>query len=383
MSRRLWAALLTPPGRSAVATIAVEGPGAAEIVEALFVSASGRKLSGLAVGAIAFGCWQDQRGEEIVICRTQRGVEIHCHGGAAASTAILNSLRPQVDIETTPTQWLEAEHQGELERAAVIALASSCTQTTAARLLAQLHGSLRRELQSIAEDIDFDRPAIARDRLDDLLDNARFGRHLTKPWQVVLSGPPNVGKSSLVNRILGYDRAIVFDQPGTTRDVVTSSSPLDGWPVTWSDTAGIRESSDHLEQQGVARARTAQNRADCLLHVVDVDHWRRAKSEKQTESATSALSTDSDRTIHVINKLDLAADLTLPEGFVGVSAATGQGVKELMDLVGKRLIGKAPAELQAALLFTSEQVEMAESARDALENEDATAALQSVLAMLK
>ena len=69
-----------------------------------------------------------------------------------------------------------------------------------------------------------------------------FGLHLTRPWNVVLAGRPNVGKSSLINALLGYTRSIVFDQPGTTRDVVTAATAIDGWPIELSDTAGLRES---------------------------------------------------------------------------------------------------------------------------------------------
>ncbi len=374
MSRRPWAAVLTPAGRSAVATIAVEGPCAVEQVEPLFVSASGRRLSRLDVGAIAFGCWGKPRGEEIVVCRTTRGVEIHCHGGAASSSAILESLSPQVDIATTPTPWLEAEYPGRIEQTAVLALASSSTLPTAARLLSQLHGALRRELDLVVSDLRSENARRAQDRLKSLLEEAPFGQHLTEPWQVVLSGPPNAGKSSLINRILGYERAVVFDQPGTTRDVVSSISPLDGWPVLWCDTAGIREAKDDLEQQGVERALDVGRRADCMLRVLDVEQWRRQAAPDSGESADA---------IQVINKIDLARDVRLPQGSVGVSAATGQGVSELLELVSRKLTGRAPSDFDRPLLFTKEQVESVETAYTALETLDRQVALETLLEMLR
>ena len=83
------------------------------------------------------------------------------------------------------------------------------------------------------------------------------GRHLLTPFDVVLAGPANVGKSSLINALVGYNRAIVYDAPGTTRDVITAETAIDGWPVTLSDTAGLRDSDDPLEMAGVQTAQCA------------------------------------------------------------------------------------------------------------------------------
>jgi tRNA modification GTPase len=86
---------------------------------------------------------------------------------------------------------------------------------------------------------------------------------------VVIAGPPNVGKSSLINALLGYQRAIVFDQPGTTRDVLTATTAIDGWPVELADTAGIREGDDAIETEGVARALAEIRAADLVVEVWD------------------------------------------------------------------------------------------------------------------
>ncbi len=107
-----------------------------------------------------------------------------------------------------------------------------------------------------------------------MLARAPLGLHLTKPWQIVIAGPPNVGKSSLLNAFVGYQRAIVFDQPGTTRDVVTAATAIDGWPVQVSDTAGLRSSADPLETAGADSAAQQARAADCLLLVFDASqHW--------------------------------------------------------------------------------------------------------------
>ena len=96
-----------------------------------------------------------------------------------------------------------------------------------------------------------------------------LGLHLTTPWRVVLAGAPNVGKSSLMNAIAGYQRAIVSPTPGTTRDVVTVTTAIDGWPVQLADTAGLRETQDELESAGVALADAAIGEADLVIVVSD------------------------------------------------------------------------------------------------------------------
>ena len=96
---------------------------------------------------------------------------------------------------------------------------------------------------------------------------------------MVIAGPPNVGKSSLINALLGFQRAIVFDLPGTTRDVVTAVTALDGWPVELSDTAGLRSSDDPLELAGIEQAHRQAAAADCLLLVFDASQpWSARES---------------------------------------------------------------------------------------------------------
>src|SRR5262249_42285045 len=109
----------------------------------------------------------------------------------------------------------------------------------------------------------------AEELIGQLLNRAPLGAHLTQPWRVVIAGPPNVGKSSLINAILGYERAIVFDQPGTTRDVVTAATALDGWPVELADTAGLPAGVDPLDRAGIERETAQADEADCLLLVFD------------------------------------------------------------------------------------------------------------------
>src|SRR5207244_10480135 len=130
-------------------------------------------------------------------------------------------------------------------------------------------GALRDELAAIDHALAQGDVPAATKTIEQLLAQADIGLHLTKPWKVVIAGPPNAGKSSLMNAILGYERAIVWREPGTTRDVLTATTAIDGWPVELIDTAGLREASDPLEAEGVARAENAVSAADLLIFVAD------------------------------------------------------------------------------------------------------------------
>ena len=96
-----------------------------------------------------------------------------------------------------------------------------------------------------------------------------MGRHLIEPWKVAIAGKPNAGKSTLMNSLAGFDRSVVSPVPGTTRDAVGVSLAFDGWPVSLIDTAGLRESADILEEEGVRRAKEALATSDLCLWIVD------------------------------------------------------------------------------------------------------------------
>jgi tRNA modification GTPase len=225
-------------------------------------------------------------------------------------------------------------------------------------LLDQLQGALRRELAEIAH-IAAVNAEEARNRLQALLDRSRLGLHLTTAWRIVLAGRPNVGKSSLINALLGYTRAIVFEQPGTTRDVVTATGAIDGWPVEFSDTAGLRDASDALEAAGIERARDRMAAADLLLLVFD-------RSQPWT-GEDAALLARWPQAIVVYNKSDLPAaeGSDCPRGIV-VSALTRQGMDELLDGIARQLVPAPPAP-GSAVPFTQRQVQLLRDACRLLE----------------
>ena len=160
---------------------------------------------------------------------------------------------------------------------------------------------------------------------------APLGRRLTTPWRVAVAGPPNVGKSSLVNALAGYQRSIVAPTPGTTRDVATTRLAIDGWPVELADTAGVRDATDMLEMQGVRMAREATAAADLCLWVLDASAqpvWPELQGAVQL----------------VVNKIDLPAAWAPDEaaGAVRVSARTGRGMADLCAALSRRLVPDPP-----------------------------------------
>ena len=142
---------------------------------------------------------------------------------------------------------------------------------------------------------------------------------------VVLAGPPNVGKSSLLNRLAGEERAIVTPIAGTTRDALRETIHIEGIAIVLIDTAGLRESTDELEQLGMARTRSELERSDVVLAVHDATS--RAARLDPIPSGNARLD--------VYNKVDLTPNFTPPPGALGVSAKTGQGIAELRDAMVK------------------------------------------------
>jgi tRNA modification GTPase len=371
-----FAVLLTPPGRGAVASLLLEGPGCCEALARCFTPVSGRAAASLPVDRIVLGRWTapPAAGEEVVVARRggQR-IEIHCHGGDAVSRAMLASLiergcRTRCWTEVLPLVDLHhvgAPRNDSIAVEARLALAKASTETAAAVLLDQWRGALRREVESLrcllagaATDAELQ---TAHSRLAALRESGRLGLHLTEPFRVVLAGRPNVGKSSLVNALLGYSRALVYDMPGTTRDVVTAHTAIDGWPVELSDTAGLRCGAAALESLGIERAREQIAAADLTVLVLDA-------SEPPADDDRRLLTAIANPLV-VFNKCDLAAvpDDARPQG-LAVSALTGAGVERLLEDIARRLVPNVPAAGDP-VPFTMRQLDLLQAAHDALHHD--------------
>jgi tRNA modification GTPase len=393
------ASLLTPQGRGAIAVIAADGAAALAAVDAHFRAANRRRLEDQSINAIVFGHWVDapsqvaehSHGEEVVVCRSGPAqVEVHCHGGVAAAERILAALSA---AGCCVDGWREWSHQGaicQLAAEAEIALASAPTLRTAAILLDQRGGALRREIEAIRSDL-VNAPASSeaiRERLAKLLDGSVYGLRLTHPWEVAIAGRPNVGKSSLINALVGYERAIVFDQPGTTRDVLAAETAIDGWPVRLTDSAGLRTTDDELEAAGVDLALRHLVRADLVLWVLDATDLSRDEMADAAGLARRLLQEEvgadlATAPLAVVNKIDLVSALPIPPltDAVVVSALTGQGLYQLLAAISHRLVPDAPQEGQATL-FTERQVSWAQLAQQLLNAGDVQAAVDAVAKFL-
>ena len=360
--------LLTPPGRGAVATLLVEGPGAVEAVEAVFRAAGGQPLASLPQDRLVFGHIGGPSGEEVVLRRrSPQSVELHCHGGLAAAAMVEKALSERGCRPVAWQDWAAQAIDDPIQSAALVALAEARTARTAAILLDQYHGALRQAIQGIRHSLETGDLQGARQDIDRLLRRASLGQHLTRPWQVVLTGPPNVGKSSLVNALLGYPRAIVDPLAGTTRDVVTATTALDGWPVEFSDTAGVRASEIPLEQAGMLLAEEQAAKADLVVVVLDTSRGRSAEQEGLVRGRPDALV--------VYNKRDLVADAD-PRAYPGLltSAHSGEGILELAGAISRRLVPD-PTNPGEAVPCTLPQIERIDKASATLSGGDSAGAL--------
>src|SRR6185295_10091722 len=189
-----------------------------------------------------------------------------------------------------------------------------------------------------------------------------------EPWRVVLAGRPNVGKSSLINALVGYNRSIVYDMPGTTRDVVTAITAIDGWPVELSDTAGLRAGSDSLEQAGVQLAREQLTRADLVVLVFDMSQAWPAADDSLISELPSAL------VVHNKCVLPPATEHARPPGIL-TSAVAGTGLADLERAIARRLVADPPVQGEA-VVFAENQIAVLGHVLAAIESGDMLRARQ-------
>ncbi|GAB5402717.1 MAG: 50S ribosome-binding GTPase [Aureliella sp.] len=294
--------LLTPPLPAAIATIAIEGPDAAGwISERLSLNTPIRQP-----GSVRYALWTISSGEsktaqqeQVVVCLRADGVvEVNTHGGRAVVRAIIADLVAAGAMEANSLQ--RDANRSRLTVAAEQALIEARTDRAAAILLDQFDGALTRECDQVRDAVRQGDLANASERTRRLLERSELGLHLAAPWRIVLAGPPNVGKSSLINAMIGVQRSIVHDQPGTTRDWVEAETSFGGWPVTITDTAGLRETAESIEQQGVVLTGEQIQVADWIVIVVDATQGWQEVHDAVVESCRLGRS----RIVVVWNKVD-------------------------------------------------------------------------------
>ena len=215
---------------------------------------------------------------------------------------------------------------------------------------AQIDFSDVEDAEALTEETVQRHAAVAINRIDRALSTAAAARRIREGFVVVIAGRPNVGKSSLINALAGRDVAITSAIPGTTRDLIEVSLDLKGFPVTLVDTAGIRESDDPIEREGVARALERAQNADLTLWLAD-----------GSETANESVGVDA---LKVRTKIDLCRD-GLGSEEVGISTKTGEGVEELLGMLGKIAQERSSAEEPPLLSLERHRIAF-QSARDAV-----------------
>jgi tRNA modification GTPase len=348
------AALATPPGRGGIGIVRVSGAAVPRIAAAVLGRLPQPRLA-------SFGAFVDARGERVdegiaifyaaPLSYTGEDVlELQGHGGPVVAQTVLGAVldagaRLAEPGEYTRRAFLngkldlaQAEAVADLIDAASREAARSALRSLAGEFSAAIGGLVagltelralteamldfpEEEIDSLHRDDAQSRLARLRSALQDVLARSRQGSLLRAGIHVVLAGRPNVGKSSLLNRLAGEERAIVTAVPGTTRDALRESIQIEGVPIVIVDTAGLRESADEVERIGMARARSELERADVVLEVLEAGRM---------EPPAGALPAAASR-LTVINKIDLVAGAAAGRqgDAIHVSAKTGAGLDAL------------------------------------------------------
>jgi tRNA modification GTPase len=389
------AAIATPLGEGGLAVVRVSGTRAMAIADASFlpVGPSSLKPSAAASHTIHYGkIVMDGKVVDEVLLATLRAprtftredtVEISCHGGLLPAKLVLDTLLKNGARLAEPGEFTRrAFLHGRIDLAQAEAVADLIHARTELSLSAaneQLAGKLSRRIDRLRDDVmltlahveahlDFPDEDIAPDTrktllrrlesaiafMDELLRTANEGQILRRGIRAAILGRPNAGKSSLLNQLLGRDRAIVSHIPGTTRDTIEETANIRGLPVIFIDTAGLREAGDEIEVEGIRRSRQTLAAAELILQVLyasqpltpaDADYLAEFAGKKR---------------IVVRNKTDLPAKLDLPPDpttpVVDVCCLDGQGIEALKDAI-KQLVwrGEITAEMTQVTINSRHQ----------------------------
>lgn len=369
---------LTASGRGAVAVIHVAGPNVLADTGRLFTPVGTRPF-GAGSPEICYGRWQNEggqsAGEDLIVRRLDlQKLEIHCHGGRAAAGSIIESLGKLGYSPISQEQFLNERSVGQMSAFSKwtsqirLAMTQAVTARTARWLLRQeqVAGA---HLQTLADKIASEAPEAA-EMVKSSLSWGGFGIHLTQPRRVVICGRPNVGKSSLINAIAGFERAIVHATAGTTRDTVRQNTAVDGWPIEIWDTAGWRISDDEIEQEGIDRALHLTHYVDLVIGVVDASQeWQSGDDEFLKLFEPDWV---------VWNKADIAtkSSASQAKGDLMISAATGQGIDQLAKKIADSLVPELPPDNTLVPVNDEQILHLQESAKRLEENDPAGAIKQ-------
>ncbi|MCB5271436.1 MAG: tRNA uridine-5-carboxymethylaminomethyl(34) synthesis GTPase MnmE [Candidatus Cloacimonetes bacterium] len=353
-------ARITAPGTAAIAVIRISGKGSIPLVARYFRPA--KRLLKARANTVVFGTFYDAEAvalDEVLLTVFQAPksytgedtIELSCHGNPALADRILTTLLGQARLANPGEFTLRAYLNGKMDLSQAEAvndliLANSSKAETAA--LMQIKGYLGKHLAQIMQDIqdarlrcelaidfcDQDLPQIDLEdlaqRLDTILGTARAlkeegesGIKLREGIKICLAGAPNSGKSSLFNAFLKQNRAIVTSVPGTTRDYLEESFSLSGYPIVLYDTAGLRDSEDEIEKEGIARSYDLIKTADLILYLYEGDFSHLPEDWQAYK----------DKLILVATKADIFPERRIPPDHVETSVRDQNGLKALSDAI--------------------------------------------------
>ena len=377
-------AVATAPGVGAVGIVRVSGPEAYQVADEMFSPFGDKCVRDLPAGRVVYGQVRD--GDTLVdeaLLLTFRAphsytaqdvVEFQTHGGPAVLRKVLDLTVKHGARLARPGEFTLRAYLNDridlLQAESVLNLVNAQSDSARRSAALGLSKALSGQLGLIQSDITrvygniqamFDYPdegvpeaesseplqrALAR--VETLLATAQAGRIAQQGAKLALVGKPNAGKSSLLNALLGYERSIVSDIPGTTRDYLEAPLTLEGVPITAVDTAGIRDTADVIEASGVAAAKEIAANADLTLFLLDVSQ---PLSEEDRATLTGL---EPSRTLLVASKSDLppAWSETFEQPLYPVSTLTGEGIDALKTAIREALIGDAGA---AELWLTNER----------------------------
>ena len=392
------AAIATPPGEGAIAVIRISGTRAIEIASDIFSGPVASYKSHTAhLGQILA---QDKTPIDSVLLLVMRAprsytgeetVEIHCHGGSIAPRRVLARILEAGARAAEPGEFsLQAFLNGKLDLAqaeAVQLLIASKSELALKAAEKQLQGKLSQKIKTIQKAltdtaaileawVDFPEEGLEFASLEELIQDLESsskqmqelqktffdGKTIHEGLSLCLLGSPNVGKSSLMNALLGKDRAIVTDIPGTTRDLLEDELTLSGLHFRLIDTAGIRETEETVEKEGIRRSKKAMEDADLLLLVLDA-------SREFTESDNLLLETvPKEKTIVVWNKIDLKTPTTHLDWphIAHISAKENTGFETLKKTIDQVIWKKGPPSKEEIVITQERHFKALSNAIDAL-----------------
>ena len=398
------AAIATPNASGGIGVIRISGDDAIAVADKVFVSVSGKKLCEIKGYTALFGhiCENGNTVDECValVFRAPRSytgeevVELSCHGGLYVTQKVLRTVFAAGAVPAEPGEFTKrAFLNGKIDLAqaeSIMNIISAHGQQALNAASNTLDGKLSQKIAGIAasltnvaagiavwtDDPDEDVPQAHEDNvyevvknslyeLEKLIKNFDSGKAVTQGVPTAICGHPNVGKSTLMNQLAGYDKSIVTDIAGTTRDVVEETVRLGDIVLHLADTAGIHESDDIVESIGIDRTMKKLDSASLILAVFD-------SSQPLDSNDIDLLERCKDRkAVAIINKTDLGinTDIDKIKEFISdtvfISAANGDGIEELKTVIEK-LLGTAEFDTSAGILANERQYACCTSAADSL-----------------